>query len=127
MPPEESRYPEDWFRIGDKELKRARLLLKEGDLDGAGFNLQQALEKYLKGFLLGKGWTLRRIHDLETLLNDAIRFDPSLEQFRAPCRKISQYYIEDRYPFTVSSELKEEELRESLAFTETLVAQIRSS
>lgn len=49
---EESRYPQDWFRIGDKELKRARNLLNLGDLEGAGFNIQQAVEKYLKGYLL---------------------------------------------------------------------------
>jgi len=44
---EESSYPEDWIKIGDKELERARNLLKLGDLDGAGFNIQQAVEKYI--------------------------------------------------------------------------------
>ncbi len=31
---EESRYPKDWFRIGDKELERARNLLKLRDFEG---------------------------------------------------------------------------------------------
>lgn len=43
MPREESRYPKDWFRIGDKELKRALYLLNGADLEGAGFNIQQAV------------------------------------------------------------------------------------
>jgi HEPN domain-containing protein len=127
MPPEESRYPQDWFRIGEKDLQRTRILLRAGDLEGAGFNLQQALEKYLKGFLLGKGWSLRRIHDLEILLNETIKLDPSFEIFRSPCQKITQYYLEERYPFTAASELVEEEIRQSLAFAEQLIAKIQTS
>ena len=95
---EESRYPKDWFRIGDRELRRAQNHLRLGDLDGAGFNLQQAIEKYLKGYLLAQGWELRRIHDLETLVNEAIIYDPSFEEFRAACQQITQFYIEERYP-----------------------------
>jgi HEPN domain-containing protein len=49
MKKDESLYPKDWFRIGAKELKRAENLLKLDDLEGAGFNIQQAIEKYLKG------------------------------------------------------------------------------
>lgn len=70
MKREESRYPQDWFRVGDKELMRAQNLLNLEDLEGAGFNIQQAVEKYLKGYLLSQEWQLRRIHDLEVLLNE---------------------------------------------------------
>jgi len=122
---EESRYPQDWFRIGDKELTRAQNLLRLGDLEGAGFNVQQAVEKYLKGYLLAQGWELRRIHALETLLNEVIVYDPSFEEFRAVCQKITQYYVEERYPFTVSSELTEEEIKESLAIAEKMIGKIR--
>ena len=99
MKRDESRYPRDWFRIGNRELKRAHNLLRLGDLEGAGFNTQQALEKYVKGYLLARGWELRRIHDLETLLNEVIVYDSSFEQFRAACQKITQYYVEERYPY----------------------------
>jgi len=121
MPKPESGYPADWYRIGARELDRARRLLDDGDYPGAGFNLQQAAEKYLKGYLLARGWKLRRVHDLEVLLNDAVRFDASLEEFRDPCRKVTQYYLEDRYPYIVASELTEEELRESLFVVERLI------
>lgn len=72
MVPKESIYFQDWFKIGEKDLNRAKKLLEWSDLEGAGFNIQQAVEKYLKGFLLSKGWKLRRIHNLETLLDDAV-------------------------------------------------------
>ncbi len=126
MPREESRYPRDWFAIGDRELKRARYLIDGNDPEGAGFNIQQALEKYLKGYLLSKGWELRRIHNLETLLNEMIVHQPSLEEFREACQTITQYYVEERYPVAVSSELTEDEIRASLAIAENMIARIKA-
>ncbi len=125
MQSEESQYPEDWFRIGDKELKRAKNLFDLNDLEGAGFNVQQAVEKYLKGYLLSKGWKLRKTHDLEPLLNEAISHDPSFGEFRSTCLKMTEYYVEERYPLTVVSKLTEEELRESLSTAEELINKIR--
>ena len=125
MKRKESSYPKDWMRIGEKELKRARNLLGLGDLEGAGFNLQQALEKYFKAYLLSRGWKLRRIHDLETLLNEAVVYDVSFEEYRAACQKTTQYYIEERYPLAAASELTEKEMRESLAVTERVIVKIR--
>lgn len=125
MQPEESRYSEDWFRIGAKELARARYLLAGSDLDGAGYNIQQAVEKYLKGYLIGKGWELRRIHNLETLINEAIRYDPSYEEFRAACQKITRYYIRDRYPLMFTSELTEDDIKESLTVAEKIIAKVQ--
>jgi len=122
---EESRYPQDWFKIGHKELERARSLLNLGDLEGAGFNIQQAVEKYLKGYLLSRGWKLRRIHNLETLLNETITYDSSFEEFRTACQKITQYYIEERYPFTMRSELTGEEIKESLSIAVRMIEKIR--
>jgi len=122
---EESCYPKDWFRIGDKELERAKNLLNLGDLEGAGFNIQQAIEKYLKGYLLSRGWELRRIHDLEILLNEAIVYDSSFEKFRSACQKMIDYYVEERYPLMVTSQLTEDEVRESLTIAEKIIVMIR--
>lgn len=126
MPREESRYPRDWFRVGDKDLQRARNLLEFRDLEGTGFYIQQAVEKYLKGYLLSKGWELRRIHNLETLITEASAHDPALEEFRTACRKITYYYVEERYPGTVPSELTEEEIRESLTVAEKIIGKIKA-
>lgn len=125
MKREESRYPQDWFRVGDKELMRAQNLLNLEDLEGAGFNIQQAVEKYLKGYLLSQEWQLRRIHDLEVLLNEALVYDSSFEEFRTPCQKITQYYVEERYRFVVSSVLTKEEVEESWATARQIKEKIR--
>jgi HEPN domain-containing protein len=63
----ESTYPADWLRIAEKDFGRVERLLDNRDPEMAGFCLQQALEKFLKAFLLSKGWQLRRIHNLDAL------------------------------------------------------------
>ena len=122
---EESRYPQDWFRIGGKELKRSQNLLSSGDVEGAAFNIQQAIEKYLKGYLLSQGWDPRRIHDLDILLSEATVHDPSFADFRASCQTITHYYLIERYPLAVSWELTTEEIGESLAIAEKIIRKIK--
>lgn len=50
-----------------------KIMLEDEDAGGAGYFLQQSLEKYLKAFLLQKGWSLKKIHTLYTLLDDAVK------------------------------------------------------
>ena len=94
----ESPYPQDWFRIAAKDFKRVATRLAEDDSEDAAFRLQQALEKYLKGYLLSKGWALKRIHDVESLLSEAIRYDAGLEGYRELCQQVAGYYLVERYP-----------------------------
>ncbi len=122
MPPEESLYPDDWFRVAEKDLKRVERALASGepDIELAAFYLQQSVEKLLKGFLLSKGWTLRRIHDLEALLDDAKAHDPDLEKLRPLLQTITKYYLVERYPLSADSDVTEGEVRESLVVVQDL-------
>jgi HEPN domain-containing protein len=119
----DSRIPADWFARADQDLAASRQLLKEPDttfLIPAAMLLQQAVEKYLKGFLLAQGRNLKRTHDLLDLLDEAIPFAPELSRFDAASIKITEYYTEQRYPPLVSSELTREELLLSLAEAEEM-------
>ena len=124
MKSQESLFPDDWYRVSDRDLKRARLLLSANDLEGTGFNIQQAVEKRLKGFLLSTGWQLRRIHDLEPLLNEAIESDPAFESFRVACLKMNRYYVHERYPSSKPCGYTLEEMKQSLGAAEGLIALI---
>lgn len=95
---EDTSQTSGWFEKADIDLKRVPLRLEEGDSEDAAFHLQQAIEKYLKAFLLGKGWQLRKVHDLEALLDDAIKYAPKLEIFRDLCAEVTGYYLVERYP-----------------------------
>ncbi len=125
MPPEESLYPADWQRIAEKDLARVEHLLTIQDVEAAGFFLQQSVEKFLKAFLLSRGWGLRRVHDLETLLNAALAYDPTLEQFRPVCQKITAFYTVERYPLINETGLTENDVRESLGQVTGLIEKLR--
>jgi HEPN domain-containing protein len=127
MPPEESTYPGDWSAIAERDLGRVDRCLRENDSEAAGFFLQQALEKFLKAFLLSKGWRLRRIHDLEALLDNAVEYDPDLEMFRSVCQRVTGYYLVERYPLPGVLPPSKEEVGLALGSAGQLVAKIRDA
>ncbi len=96
---------EEWNVVARKDWERLHRNLRDGDAEAAGYFLQQALEKYLKAFLLQRGWRLKKIHMLHELLNEAIAHEAALEPFRPLCEHVSGYYALDRYPPLVDAEL----------------------
>lgn len=48
----ESRLPADWFARAEADIEATEILLAHGGDTGlAGMHVQQAIEKYLKGYL----------------------------------------------------------------------------
>jgi len=91
-------YPQDWLKTAEADLRRVGRRLQEHDTEDAAVHLQQALEKFLKGYLLARGWSLKKIHDLEALLDDAVKHDPALERYRPLVAVVTGYYLPARYP-----------------------------
>jgi len=122
----ESTLPEDWFAQGDLDMQAAEMLLtQDGPLPIVAFHLQQTIEKYLKGFLLSVGWSLRRIHDLEVLIQETITHDTDFTPFLAACQEITEYYIETRYPVGIHTSFQEETLQTNLETAQELIILIR--
>ena len=119
----ESYYPQDWFKKAADDLRAAEVLLRSNSLALSAFHLQQAIEKYLKGFLISKGWRLRRIHNLEELLDEAISYVSELEKFRSLCQTVTGYYSA-RYPFIASLNINRKEISETLDETKIFVKEI---
>ncbi|MFB0559679.1 MAG: HEPN domain-containing protein [Candidatus Lokiarchaeia archaeon] len=121
MPDEESSLPQDWFKKGEADIQTVEILITHGgDPEIAASHLQQALEKYLKVYLLSKGWQLQRIHDLAILLDEAVKFKPEFEQFRDFLEEVTAYYFQSRYPFQVEGPEKEE-VEKALAQTKQII------
>ncbi len=126
MPEAEARLPADWYARGDMDIRAADILLaQDGPLPVIAFHIQQAIEKYLKGFLISTGWPLRRIHDLEILVRDAIDRDPDFTPFLAACQRITEYYVETRYPIGIHTLLQPEIIRADLETARALTNLIR--
>lgn len=107
-------YPQEWLAIARRDWQRVQIGLANQDAPMGGFFLQQCLEKYLKAWLLARGWALRRTHELDVLLEDAIPFDPGLDKFRGLCERLSGYYMLERYPPLSGQSLGMTALRQDL-------------
>lgn len=119
--PADSFYFEDWKTIARKDWDRLLLHLSNKDFDAAAFFLQQTVEKYLKAWLLERGWRLQRVHELDDLLETAQVIDADLVDFIDICEKISGYYLSQRYPMVVASELTYDELAHDLEEARKLI------
>jgi len=117
-------YARSWLSVALEDLQAAESLLEQGlSANVAGMLLQQAVEKYLKAYLMFRGWRLKRTHNLSELLNDAIVYDPTFEAFHRVCEEVTKYYVDDRYPDR-RRELTHQEVRASLEQVGPLVDKI---
>jgi HEPN domain-containing protein len=91
--------PADWFYSASDRLKIADLAWANEGLTQSGIELlQESVERYLKGYLVAKGWTLKRTHDLDVLLIEAKRFDVRFDQFRSLADELTRDFFAQHYP-----------------------------
>ena len=129
MNPQDSEYPEDWIEVAEEDLEMSAILLESGHPRGAGYNLQQAVEKFFKAYLIRQGWRLQRTHDLAELLDDALQYDSDLEGFRPVCKLVTNYALAGRYPTSRESDLpvmNDENVRAALAEISPLIDRLRT-
>jgi len=118
--------PQDWFMLASERLSAADVLFDQSGATYSGIEiLQEAVERYLKGFLISKGWRLRKVHDLTLLNDEAQKFEPRFSTFDDLCESLTEQFWAQHYPggdlSTVGSDY--EELRQQ---TTGLVALIRA-
>jgi len=117
----------EWFERGNHDIETAQLLYDErGYADSIAYHTQQAIEKYLKGYLVLNAKKPPKIHELDTLLNDISAFDDSFNGFLDLCEKASRYYIENRYPPGPLVEYEYDEIKADLDKTWELIREIRA-
>lgn len=90
------------------------------------FLCQSAAEKFLKGFLISRGWSLERTHDLVELLGWCADYDAELAAMIAEGSLLNEYIVAGRYPGDVASEqIGTVEAREALEAAQRIRAQVR--
>ena len=91
--------PADWFYLAEDRLRAADVLWKAEGLTASGIELlQEAAERYLKGYLVARGWRLVKTHDLEALLDAASSFDPAFGRFAAFAEELTEDFFAQHYP-----------------------------
>lgn len=89
----------EWFEMAKKDMRSAEILY-EHDADNGivCFHCQQAIEKYLKGFLIKVTGELQEGHNLIKLCKKVIAYNNALNEFVKDMAFVNTYYIETRYP-----------------------------
>jgi len=91
--------PLDWFLLGAERLRAADAVRQTCGAGGSAVELlQESVERYLKGFLIGRGWPLQKIHNLSTLLDAAIQRDPRFQSFADLCESLTAQFWQQHYP-----------------------------
>ncbi|EGD49576.1 HEPN domain protein [Ruminiclostridium papyrosolvens DSM 2782] len=80
-------------------MRSAEILLEHNADNGiVCFHCQQAIEKYLKGFLINATGELQEGHNLVKLCKKAVAYDRALSEFTKDMAFVNTYYIEAKYP-----------------------------
>lgn len=88
----------DWFRYAEENLEVARLALERGYYNACLQNVQQAVEKFLKGALLYQGKTFPKTHNIENLIQqlDDGKINPGISKDDAEL--LDAIYVPSKYP-----------------------------
>lgn len=121
---------QEWLEKGSHDLDVAKNELEnQGWPDVICFHCQQAVEKYLKGFLVANGIDVGKIkkwhiHELPLLLRECQKLNPQLEKFQDYCEIITTYYIEARYPMDPIIEYSREEAKQAAGWAQEIIEEI---
>jgi len=93
----------EWLEKADSDLNFAKASLKKFDdfYSQICILCHDAVEKYLKAYIISKGAKPKRIHDLVTLLKECIKLSKYPERLKTceeDCRILNFYYTPLKYP-----------------------------
>ncbi len=104
-----------WIKKGDHDLGTAIITYTHIPKysDTIAFHCQQAVEKYLKSYLIHLGLKVHRTHDLVFLLEIINQKDKIQKEWLDKISVLADYAIEIRYP-DQTIELTDEEISEAI-------------
>src|SRR3989344_3553011 len=110
----------EWIYKADQDFGYAGLGLADesGYYDQICFLFQQAVEKYLKAYIVANDLKFVKEHSLVKLLDECVKTDVSLSILRDGCKFLTVFYFEVRYPdeqFVVATKEQAEKALEAAA------------
>jgi HEPN domain-containing protein len=90
----------EWFVFADADLDSAQILKRahRQHKEIICYHCQQAVEKYLKGFLTAQGIMPPKIHSLEILCALCSEKDATFNEIAKDCAYLSSFAVQARYP-----------------------------
>jgi HEPN domain-containing protein len=91
--------PADWFAIAEERLRAVDLLwAHEGGTPSGIECLQELVERFLKGYLIAKGWRLVKTHDLERLVSEAQKYERRFSASVPLAEQLTADFFAQHYP-----------------------------
>ena len=94
-------YALEWTKKANADLDTAKTLMEIDNphTEIIGFHCQQAVEKYMKAYLVSINMKIPKIHDLDSLLQICIQNNPDFANLnREKISSLTDYAIDFRYP-----------------------------
>ncbi|MBM3854869.1 MAG: HEPN domain-containing protein [Verrucomicrobia bacterium] len=91
--------PHDWIYLAQERLRAADALFATEGVTLSGVELlHESVERYLKAFLISRGWKLRKVHDLAFLLDECISREPQFGGFQDLAETLTEQFWAQHYP-----------------------------
>ena len=91
--------PDDWFMLANERLRGTDALFKSEGVTLLGIEaLHEAVERFLKGFLVARGHKLQRTHNLSALLDQAILHNTAFKRFADLADGLTDQFWAQHYP-----------------------------
>ena len=111
------------LKKGYSDLRTAEILMKEEHppTDTACFHCQQAVEKYLKGYLTFQEINFLKSHDLDYLLKLCKDSDDKFADYEEAALILNKYGIEPRYPADIPVYYSIEETKQAIKLAKEMI------
>ena len=118
----------EWLIKADEDFEFASSVIEESKFYAQiCFHFHQAVEKYLKSFIIAYDLEFKKIHDLPVLLKSCLTKDPALEVISDDCKFLNRFYIDTRYPVHWPSKYTKEESMKAKTAAENIRFEIKNS
>lgn len=113
----------EWFKKARSDIRTAEILMRERKppTDTTCFHCQQAVEKYLKGYLTLKGIEFLKSHDLDYLLKLCKGHTKGFAAYQEAVLVLNKYGIESRYPADIPVDYSVEETQKAIALAKGIM------
>jgi HEPN domain-containing protein len=119
---------QEWLDFAERDLDVAVILSEHHPIarEIVCYHCQQAVEKYLKAYLVSAGVSFEKVHDLERIAAMCAPFDDTLGRFKDSFRSLTVFGVVTRYPSSVEITIADvtESLEKSKALRDYLLPRI---
>ena len=116
-----------WIERAESDFSSARYLaenMRPAPAEIVSFHCQQAVEKYLKAFLVYNDQEPQKIHELTDLVKKCCVFNSDFSALNPKCEFLMSFAVRTRYPGGIDPD--ENDMKIALTYTEEIVKFIKT-